>query len=268
MEKYTVYERTRFSVPVLKEAVDRLRHVAESEYKCPKRQIFQMSVQVGDDIWDHDSESEFFADCRNSMHRVSFVDLWKSDDNVVTRLSFKASGGDCHIYIAAEKRDHIQQISEVFSSHAIDSRLPPHNPVVFLGHGRSTTWRELKDHLQDKHDMVVEAYEVGARAGHAIRDILGQMLDVSSIAFLVMTGEDQTDAGTTRPRQNVVHEAGLFQGKLGFNRAIMLVEEGVETFTNVEGIQQIRSPKGHIESTFGEVLATLRREFPPNRRAP
>src|SRR6266508_3821061 len=87
------------------------------------------------------------------------------------------------------------------------------------------------------------------------------MLLKSSLALLVMTGEDETTQGESRARQNVVHEIGLFQGRLGFSRAIVLVEEGVEVFSNLQGIEQIRYSKGNIKETFGSVLATLRREF-------
>ena len=59
----------------------------------------------------------------------------------------------------------------------------------------------------------------------------------------------------------MIHEAGLFQGHLGFNRAIILLEEGTEEFSNIQGIEQIRFGKKNIKETFGEVLATLRREF-------
>ena len=76
-----------------------------------------------------------------------------------------------------------------------------------------------------------------------------------------MTGEDETSEGGLRARQNVIHEAGLFQGHLGFNRAIVLLEEGTEEFSNIQGIEQIRFGKKNIKETFGEVLATLRREF-------
>jgi predicted nucleotide-binding protein len=55
----------------------------------------------------------------------------------------------------------------------------------------------------------------GARAGHTIRDVLEDMLERPSFAVLVMTAEDQTADGESRARQNVVHEVGLFQGKLG-----------------------------------------------------
>ena len=86
------------------------------------------------------------------------------------------------------------------------------------------------------------------------------MLSSSAIAFLIMTGEDETADAEYRARQNVVHELGLFQGKLGFGRAIALVEDGIELFTNMAGIQQIRFSKGNIQETFGEVLATIKRE--------
>ena len=106
------------------------------------------------------------------------------------------------------------------------------------------------------------AYETGARAGHTIRDILGAMSEEASFALLVLTGEDQADHGL-RARQNVVHECGLFQGRLGFDRAILLVEEGVELASNFDGIQQLRFSKGRIAEVFGDVIATLRREFGP-----
>ena len=138
---------------------------------------------------------------------------------------------------------------------------PTPHPIVFIGHGRDGPWRDLKDHLHEKDDYRVTAYEIGARAGHTIRDVLEDMLSKTSFGVLVLTGEDETSEGDFRARQNVIHEAGLFQGRLGFNRAIILLEEGTEEFSNIEGIEQIRFGKKNIKETFGEVLATLRREF-------
>lgn len=133
---------------------------------------------------------------------------------------------------------------------------------MFLGHGDSDDWRKTKDHLQDKHGHTVEAYEVGSRAGHTIRDVLSSMMSASSIAFLVMTAEDEQADGTMRARQNVVHEAGLFQGRLGFPKAIVVVEVGVQVFSNLDGVDQIRYPKGHVGAASGEILAVIRRGFP------
>ncbi len=177
------------------------------------------------------------------------------------------------ITVAAGQRKDIERVFGVFERYRAESELPkmvlpeppsPPPPTVFIGHGGSSQWRDLKDHLHEQHGYLIEAYEIGARAGHAIRDILADMLSSSSFAILVMTAEDETSEGNFRARQNVIHEIGLFQGKLGFSRAIVLVEEGTEVFSNLQGIQQLRYAKGNIKETYGDILATLRREFGPN----
>ncbi len=89
---------------------------------------------------------------------------------------------------------------------------------------------------------------------------LSQMLDDAGIAFLIFTAEDELADGTLQARMNVVHEAGLFQGRLGFTKAIILLEEGCEAFSNIEGLGQIRFPKGNIEPAFEEVRQVVERE--------
>jgi len=132
---------------------------------------------------------------------------------------------------------------------------------VFIGHGNNTQWRELKDHLHDKHNMDVEYYERGARAGLTINEVLDNMVTKSSFALLVLMGEDEDKEGNLHARENVIHELGLFQARLGWRRAIILLEEGVQEFSNIHGVNQIRFPVGHIQETFGEVVATIKREF-------
>lgn len=134
-------------------------------------------------------------------------------------------------------------------------------PTVFIGHGRADAWQELAKHLR-KAGYKVETYESGARAGRAIHEVLSGMLDASAFALLVMTGEDKTNSGTIRARQNVVYEIGLFHAKLGTNRAVVLFEEGVESFSNISGVTYIPFNKNKISTVFKEVLATIRREFP------
>ena len=135
---------------------------------------------------------------------------------------------------------------------------------VFIGHGRSPAWRDLKDHLHEKHGVEVVAYETGARAGYQIQEVLEEMTSGSSMAFLVLTGEDIDREGLAHARENVIHETGLCQGKLGFKKSIVLLEEGCSEFTNIAGLQQIRFSKGNVKEVFGEVLAVIRREFGKN----
>ena len=89
---------------------------------------------------------------------------------------------------------------------------------------------------------------------------LSTMLDAAAIAFLVLTAEDEMADGRVQARMNVIHEAGLFQGRLGFNRAIILLEEGCEEFSNIEGLGQIRFPKNNIRGAFHDIQLVLERE--------
>jgi predicted nucleotide-binding protein len=135
------------------------------------------------------------------------------------------------------------------------------SPKIFIGHGRDPQWRDLKDHLHEKHGLHVVAYEIGPRAGLSVKEVLEQMLEDSSFAVLVLTSEDLHTDGEWHARDNVIHEVGLFQGSLGFEKAIILLEDGVKEFSNILGINQVRFAKGSIRETFGEVLAVIRREF-------
>ncbi|MEM6899065.1 MAG: TIR domain-containing protein [Pseudomonadota bacterium] len=131
---------------------------------------------------------------------------------------------------------------------------------VFIGHGRSSDWRELKDYISDRLHLPYEEFNRVSTAGVATVIRLSQMLDSSSIAFLVMTGEDETAQGDVRARENVVHEAGLFQGRLGFKKAIVLLEEGCSEFSNIKGLGHIPYPKGNIRACFDDVREVLERE--------
>ena len=131
---------------------------------------------------------------------------------------------------------------------------------VFIGHGRSPVWRELKDFLQDRLHLPVDEFNRVPVAGVTNIERLLEMMDAAAIAFLVMTGEDEQPDGQFHPRLNVIHEAGLFQGRLGFTRAIVLLEKRCEAFSNIEGLGQIRFAPGNIEGAFEQIRAVLERE--------
>ncbi len=131
---------------------------------------------------------------------------------------------------------------------------------VFIGHGRFSVWKDLKDFIQDRLVLPWDEFNRVPVAGITNIARLSQMLDDAAIAFIVMTAEDEQADGKMRARENVVHEAGLFQGKLGFTKAIVLLEEGCEEFSNIQGLGQIRFPKGNIKAVFEDIRRVLERE--------
>ncbi len=131
---------------------------------------------------------------------------------------------------------------------------------IFIGHGRSLLWKDLKDFLQDRLKLSWDEFNREPAAGHATTERLQTMLDNSCFAFLVLTAEDEHKDESVHARENVIHEAGLFQGHLGFKKAIILIEEGCKEFSNIIGLGQIRFPKGNISAVFEEIRRVLERE--------
>ncbi len=132
--------------------------------------------------------------------------------------------------------------------------------TVFIGHGNSGLWKDLRDLLRDRLDLGWEDFNRESAAGLSNKERLEDMLYKSGFAFLVLTAEDEHADTTFHARESVIHELGLFQGKLGFKKAIVLMEEGCAEFGNIHGLVQIRFPKGDITAKSEEIRRVLERE--------
>lgn len=151
-------------------------------------------------------------------------------------------------------------VSEVHEQE--DSVLTDHPPKnrIFLGHGGSKQWIELKDFLQDRLNLETDEFNRESPAGKTTVERLTEMISSAGFAFLILTAEDEHEDGSLHARENVIHEAGLFQGALGFDRAIVLIEEGCSEFSNITGLSQIRFTKGALLSKSEEIRKVLERE--------
>lgn len=154
----------------------------------------------------------------------------------------------------------LRAISHIDKFAAMTTDIKKSGSKIFIGHGRSLLWRDLKDFLQDRLRLGWDEFNRVPVAGTTTISRLESMLGEASFAFLVMTAEDELPSAEMHPRLNVVHEAGLFQGRLGFNRAIILLEAGCAEFSNIIGLSQIRFPKGNIKACFEDVRQVLERE--------
>jgi hypothetical protein len=264
------FDRCLFDAATIREAV---RVFGAMEREPGGLKTGRREIRTKTDTWEFDDDDEFFAAYDTGGFEMAWFAV--SGAGLVDEVGVQARddrryGFPVHteVNVGRPTRGEIERVFSIFGERVAGARVPepqpdpPEPPTVFIGHGRSPLWKDLNDHLRDQQGYEVEAYETGARAGHTIRDILERMMERSSFAVLVMTAEDEQADGGVRARQNVVHEAGLFQGRLGFDKAIVAIEADVIPFSNLDGIHQLRFGAGNIREIFGDVIATLRREFP------
>jgi len=272
MEKSKEYHWTKFSPEVITKAFEELKkHLPSKQSEEPTHRV--LTLKRSGESWSYDSAAEFFADYRSDFN-YAFYAYGFSDASLQLNVWLSFETPHSEISVSLPKRSNIEAVFAIFEDAVSSCAIPkPPSPIevpweskvrIFIGHGKKPLWRDLKDHLSDQHGFKVEAYEIGSRAGFTIKDILEEMLTKSSFALLVLTGETEEVSGMVHARDNVIHEVGLFQGRLGFRKAIILLEEGVSEFSNITGIHQIRFPKNSIRETFGDVVATIKREFCPD----
>lgn len=163
--------------------------------------------------------------------------------------------------VASHPEHYGSKLASAEQSESVSSRPMPAKPhKIFLGHGKSKLWARVLMHLKDELHLDVEAWETESRAGLHSIEVLKEALDSNTFAVIVVTGEDATADGGVRARQNVVHEIGLFQGRLGFDRVALLQQDGIEEFSNLAGLQVIPFPGERIEASFYELGRMLKRE--------
>lgn len=293
--KTVTFRQTRFGREVLQNIAAQVEQAAQKEWSDwelanpgvqaggpPNNpRTYQGCYVTGREIWTQDESTKY--DTADEFYLHLATDQYQGYTFRTGVSGFMPNGGSFSIDVRFEYQiskvqithtdslvvDHFMQIfrSAEQTSKLVIPGIQQAPPQVFIGHGGNPLWRELADFLERNCGCLTDAYEFSPRAGFTTKETLERALWSNHFALLVMTAEDQTNDGALRARQNVIHEIGLFQGKLGFTRAIVLLEEGVEEFSNIYGLHQIRFPPGRISAAHGEVLTTIQREFgnPPNR---
>jgi len=161
--------------------------------------------------------------------------------------------------ILTERTAHLQRIVEALEVLPETTKSPRGNRI-FIGHGRSPLWRELKDFIAERLGLPWDEFNRESVAGVTTSERLERMMSDAAFAFLVLTAEEEHADAQIYARPNVIHEVGLFQGRLGPRRAIVLLEEGCSEFSNIVGLSQIRFPRGDIAARFEEIRRVLERE--------
>lgn len=160
----------------------------------------------------------------------------------------------------------LSRLCKLANSHLkIDDPSPPmtnrrSGKRVFIGHGQSHEWRKIEDYLSNQLGLECDEFNRIPVSGVSNTSRLVSMLNEAEIAIIVMTAEDEDANGRTRARENVIHEAGLFQGRLGFEKTIVMADEKCNIFSNIDGLGRIQFVEGRIEETFVELRRILVRE--------
>lgn len=155
----------------------------------------------------------------------------------------------------AEEIDGIVKDNRDFEVSVSDLR-----PRVFIGHGHASDWKQVANFVSNELGLVVEEYEKESVVGYTVTARLEQMLAKSSLAIIVMSPEDKQNGETLRARQNVVHEVGLFQGRLGFDKVIPLRHRSCEIFSNLSGINEIEYDSDNWSTVFTKIRGVAERE--------
>jgi len=160
----------------------------------------------------------------------------------------------------SDRIEHLRRFLENLEASLEATKTPLLGKRIFIGHGRSPLWRELKDLIFERLGLPWDEFNREAIAGLTTSERLQTMIADAGFAFIVMTGEEERSDATMHARENVIHEVGLFQGHLGPRRAVVMLEEGCAEFSNITGLSQIRFPHGDISARFEEVRRVLERE--------
>jgi hypothetical protein len=131
---------------------------------------------------------------------------------------------------------------------------------VFLVH-HDSPYRTLVRRFIEK-DCGLPVYELTSAdiAGSGFTELLGVQAPRCGFAICLLGKTERMADGHARPDQNVVYQAGFFQGKYGFGRVALLSEEGCEGFSNMAGIVHLDFPQGQVDTTFIELRRMLQRE--------
>lgn len=271
MRRQLTYAQVKFEWETLQEALDALLALRPKTLRIsrntPEQSLmyFRQVVLSAEELADFDTDDAFADAYAGSVQGATYTASWLTGG--ITLAYHFTRGGSGHraqaeVSASAPNAATVASLLGFFRRARDHSSIVPEQPTIFIGHGRSGDWLVVKEALEaDGYEVV--AFETIERAGLSIQAVLQDLLAETSMAFLVHTGEDE-EAGRThalRARQNVVHETGLFQGALGFARAIVIREVGCKPFTNVSGLIEIRYSTGHVEEALPRIRAAISREF-------
>ena len=121
-----------------------------------------------------------------------------------------------------------------------NSKYPALFSKIFIVHGHDSGLKHEVARLVENQGLTAVILSEQANKGKTIIEKIEEYSDVSG-AICLFTADDfgrakNADSDNTRARQNVVLETGYFMGKLGRNRTVILMDEGIELPSDLSGM--------------------------------
>lgn len=134
-----------------------------------------------------------------------------------------------------EFQDYLKEIEEDGETMAVTDF-----SKVFIVHGHDSALRESVARIIEKQDIEAIILNEQANRGRTIIEKLENNTDVGA-AVVLLTCDDIGKAKdehneNPRARQNVLFECGYLMGKLGRDKVIVIVEDGVDIPSDLKGL--------------------------------
>ena len=178
----------------------------------------------------------------------------------LARHKLRCVGNAGHARFAKVTRDFIRTLDA-------ERRSGARPPGIFLSHGTNPEWFAVQRFIEDRFDSPVSFFESAPRGGHQVSEALSKYLERCSLAVCILTAEDFTSDGRKSARQSVIHEVGLFQGRHGFDRVVLLVEEGCDFVPEAAVPYTIYYPKNRVNRTFYQLAEIIKAHGFPAKEA-
>ena len=136
-------------------------------------------------------------------------------------------------------------------------------PRILIGRsGLNGPFGEIAEALREKGYPVTEwkSPRIGAHSTEV--DVQQQVKDVDLVFLVVRATDDMDKGGDIRPLHRILVEAGLMQGTVGFDRVILLVEEGVDGLSPAAGLSYIRFSSDRPWALVRELISRIETMFP------
>lgn len=132
--------------------------------------------------------------------------------------------------------------------------------TVFISHGKDKLCKRLKEFLEGELKIKTVSYDFKSIKSESIPQSFEKLLSAATFAILILADEDDSKDEKFRILQNIIYETGLMQGKLGFDKVIILRQEGMEETNILTGVKYIKFSGDIIEQTFYELNRVLKSE--------